>query len=95
MARSSNAFTETDPRAMEVWLQLLRAKAPDDGLAMKFELSDFAVGKAQSGVRSNYPEASEQKIFLRTAALRLPRQLMIRTRGWDPADLCERNEHTR
>ena len=51
---------------------------------MAFELSDFAVRMAESGVRARYPEASEREVFLRSAALRLPRDLMIRAYGWDP-----------
>ena len=51
---------------------------------MTFELSDFAVRMSESGVRARDPEASEREIFLRSAALRLPRDLMIRAYGWDP-----------
>jgi hypothetical protein len=77
-------FTDTDPRVMEVWLDMLRAKTPGERILMAFELSDFAVRMAESGVRERYPEASEREIFLRSAALRLPRDLMIRAYGWDP-----------
>lgn len=45
---------------------------------------------AESGVRANHPEASEREIFLRAAALRLPRDLMIRAYGWDPERHSER-----
>jgi hypothetical protein len=77
-------FTDTDPRVMEVWLDMLRAKTPGERILMAFELSDFAVRMAESGVRARYPQASEREIFLRSAALRLPRDLMIRAYGWDP-----------
>jgi hypothetical protein len=77
-------FTDTDPRIMEVWLDMLRAKTPGERILMAFELSDFAVRASESGVRARYPEASEREIFLRSAALRLPRDLMIRAYGWDP-----------
>lgn len=77
-------FTDTDPRVMEVWLEMLRAKTPGERIRMAFELSDFAVKAAESGVRARYPDASEREIFLRSAALRLPRDLMIRAYGWDP-----------
>jgi hypothetical protein len=39
---------------------------------------------AESGVRAACPNASEREIFLRTAALRIPRDLMIKAYGWDP-----------
>jgi hypothetical protein len=79
-------FSDTDPRVMRVWLELLRAKTPDERMAMAFELTDFALKVAESGVRARYPDASEREIFLRCAALRLPRELMIRAYGWDPGD---------
>jgi hypothetical protein len=81
MARHPAEFTDTDPRVMERWL---RAKTPGERIAMAFDLTDFALRVAESGVRAWYPEASEQEIFLRAAALRLPRDLMIRAYGWDP-----------
>lgn len=77
-------FTDTDLRVMEVWLDMLRAKTPGERILMAFELSDFAVQASESGVRARYPAASEREIFLRSAALRLPRDLMIRAYGWDP-----------
>lgn len=84
MSRHPAEFSDTDPRAMEVWLGLLRGKTPGERIAMAFDLTDFAIRMAESGVRSRYPEASEREIFLRAAALRLPRDLMIRAYGWDP-----------
>jgi len=82
-------FSDTDPRVMEVWLDLLRQKTPGERIAMVFELTDFAIAMAESGVRARYPEASEREIFLRAAALRLPRDLMIRAYGWDPEQAYE------
>lgn len=91
---------DTDPRAMEIWLGLLRRKTPGERIAIAFDLSDFAVRLSESGVRARFPEASEREIFLRSAALRLPRDLMIRAYGWDPEtpfnpDEHHPNEHTR
>jgi hypothetical protein len=69
---------------MEVWLQLLREKTPEEKIVMVFEMSEFAARLSESGVRARYPKASEREIFLRSVALRLPRELMIRAYGWDP-----------
>ncbi len=69
---------------MEVWMQMLREKTPGERIAMAFEMTEFAVRVMESGVRARYPNASEREIFLRSAALRLPRDLMIRAYGWDP-----------
>jgi hypothetical protein len=84
MAAHPNEFTDTDPRVMEVWLRLLREKTPGERMTIAFDLTDFALRMAESGVRANYPAASEREIFLRCAALRIPRHLMIAAYGWDP-----------
>jgi hypothetical protein len=84
MPRHPAEFTDTDPRAMEVWLRVLREKTPGERIAIAFDLTDFALRMAESGVRANHPGASEREIFLRSAALRIPRDLMIRAYGWDP-----------
>jgi hypothetical protein len=81
-------FSDTSPEAMEVWLDLLRSKTGGERMMMAFELSEFANRMSEAGVRARYPEASEREVFLRAAALRLPRDLMIRAYGWDP------DEHT-
>jgi hypothetical protein len=86
MTRHPAEFADTDPRVMEVWLRQLREKTPGERIAMAFALTDFALRMAESGVRARHPEASEREIFLRAAALRLPRELMIRAYGWDPAE---------
>jgi len=77
-------FTDTDPRAMEVWLELLRQKAPGERLATTLGLADLALKMAEAGVRKVLPRAPEREVFLRVAARHLPRELMIRAYGWDP-----------
>lgn len=84
MSRHAPEFSDTDPRAMEVWLELLRNKTPEERMEMAFRMTDFALGLAEAGVRARHPEAPEREIFLRAAALRIPRDLMIRAYGWDP-----------
>jgi hypothetical protein len=77
-------YTDTDPRAMEVWLDLLRKMPPGKKIESVFELSRMAVQFSEAGVRMAYPEADDREVFLRTAARRLSRDLMIRAYGWDP-----------
>jgi hypothetical protein len=69
---------------MEVWLEILRKKTPGERLLMALKMTDFAFQMSEAGVRARHPEASEREVFLRAAALRLPRDLMIRAYGWDP-----------
>jgi hypothetical protein len=77
-------FTDTDPRAMEVWLDLLRQKAPGERLSTTLGLADLALKMAEAGVRKTFPQAPDREVFLRVAARHLPRELMIRAYGWDP-----------
>jgi hypothetical protein len=77
-------YSDTDPRAMEVWLEVIRKKTPGERLMMALELTDFAFKLSEQGVRARYPNASDREVFLRAAALRIPRDLMIRAYGWDP-----------
>jgi len=77
-------FTDTDPRAMEVWLELLRQKPPGERLATTLGLAELALKMAEAGVRMMHPEAPDEEVFLRVAARHLPRELMIRAYGWDP-----------
>jgi hypothetical protein len=84
-------YSDTDPRAMEVWLDLLRKKSLGDKLKLTLDLSRFALQISEMGVRSRYPQAGDREVFLRVAALHLSRDLMIRAYGWDP----EQNENSR
>ncbi|MGD0298917.1 MAG: hypothetical protein ABSE86_17560 [Bryobacteraceae bacterium] len=77
-------YSDTDPRAMEVWLDLLRRMPHGKKLESVFALSRMAIQFSEAGVRMAYPDADEREVFLRTAARRLPRDLMIRAYGWDP-----------
>jgi hypothetical protein len=89
MSRHPSGLADTDPRAMEVWMDLLRSKTPGERIAIAFNLTEFALQMAESGVRARHPGASDREIFLRCAALRLPRDLMIRAYGWDPEEHSE------
>lgn len=77
-------YSDTDPRAMEVWLDLLRKMPAGKRLDSVFALNRLAIGLSEAGVRMAYPAADDREVFLRTAARRLPRELMIRAYGWDP-----------
>lgn len=84
--RHSEPYSDTDPQAMAVWVNLLRNQSVGEKIAAVFELTALAWGMAERGVRSRYPEASEREVFLRTAALHLTREEMIRAYQWDPQE---------
>jgi hypothetical protein len=80
----SPAYSDTDPKAREVWLESLRQKTPGEKLAMVFEMNEMGMRLARAGVRLRHPLASDREVFLRAAAIRLGRDLIIRAYGWDP-----------
>lgn len=80
-------YSDTDPRAMKVWRDLLGKMPPGDKLKVTLDLSHLALRMAEMGVRSLFPQADDREVFLRVAARHLDRDLMIRAYGWDP------NEH--
>lgn len=77
-------LSDTDPRAAEVWLELLCAMPPEERLAQALKLTELAFRVSEAGVRMAYPEASDREVFLRAAARRLSREQMIGAYGWDP-----------
>jgi hypothetical protein len=83
-------YSDTAPEAMQAWLDLLRKMSDGEKLASVFELIRFAREMAERGVRSRHPAAGDREVFLRTAALHLSRDQMIRAYQWDPQE----HEHT-
>lgn len=79
-------YSDTDPAALAVWLDLLRKKSDGEKIAAVFDLIDIAHAMAEMGVRSRFPGANDREVFLRTAALHLSRDEMIRAYQWDPLD---------
>jgi len=84
MSRHPPEFTDTHPRAMEVWLDLLRRMTPGERIAAALDLTGFALQMSAAGVRSVFPDADDREVLLRVAARHLPRDLMIQAYRWDP-----------
>jgi hypothetical protein len=82
---SSDWFSDTDPRALHVWIEILRRMTPAEKVEAVSRVSQDLVRVQEAAVRRLYPEAGDREIFLRTLARRLRRDLVIRAYGWDPA----------
>jgi hypothetical protein len=67
-----------------VFYEIQRRRTPAEKLQDVFELSEGLMEAQKAGVRLRYPLADEREVFLRTMALRLSRDLMIKAYGWDP-----------
>ena len=70
-------YSDTSPEAMEVWIEALRAMTGGQRALIALSLSGRAIRLSESGMRAMYPNASDREVFVRAAALRLPRELMI------------------
>ena len=77
-------YSDTDPKAMEVWLDLLRKMPAGQKIGTVFALSTMAIEFSKTGVRMQWPHADDREVFLRSASRRLSRDQMIRVYGWDP-----------
>lgn len=82
--RHPDEFADTDPRALEVFLDIQRRMKPAEKVAAVFALSNLVLRASEAGVRMEYPHATEREVFLLAAARRLGSELMIRAYGWDP-----------
>ncbi len=80
----STRWSDTTPEAMKVFIELHRKMPVQQKLAQVFEMTKLVMGLAALGVRNRYPDATEREVFLRTAALHLPKELMLRAYGWHP-----------
>lgn len=77
-------FQDTDPKAMAVWLELLRKKPAGEKLAAALSSADLVLAFYEMGVRRLHPEADDGEVRARVAARHLPRELVIAAYGWDP-----------
>ena len=71
-------------KTFEVLLELRRKMSPGDKLAQALHMSAMVVRGYQDLARKRYPHASEREVFLRAAAWRLGKEMVIRAYGWDP-----------
>jgi hypothetical protein len=78
------SFGDSDPKALEVFFEIQRRRSLGEKAKDVFELTDWMIALNEAGVRLQYPGINDREVFLRAAALRIPRELMIKAYGWDP-----------
>ena len=76
---------DTDKQTEQAYLKLLRDAPLWRKAAMVDALTRACQELAAAGIRLRYPNASEEEVRMRLAALWLERELMIRIFNWDPA----------
>ena len=82
--RLADCYRDTDPRALEVFLDLNRRMPDAEKIAAVFQMNEMLFRLAEDSVRREYPQAGTREIFLRTAARFHDRETMRRVYGWDP-----------
>lgn len=85
MPRPRDWYSDTDPKALEVFLDLQRKMTPAEKTAGVFQMIEMLWRTTEAHERQTHPLADEREIFLRVAAHRLDRETMICVYGWDPA----------
>jgi hypothetical protein len=69
------AYSDTDPRAMEVWVDLLRKQSPAEKLKTVLTMAAGGHTQLQANMRKRFPHASRHEIFERIALLNLGQEL--------------------
>ena len=80
----SDWYSDTDPQALEVFLECQRRMTASEKVRGIFQLSRMLFETAEAEVRRLHPGIAEREVFLRTADRHLDRETMIRVYGWDP-----------
>lgn len=81
--RHPEEYTDTDPKAMEVWIDLQRKMSPGDKIGAVLGASQLVLQAYEMGVRRLFPNASDEEVTRRVAARHLSRELVIKAYGWD------------
>ena len=81
---ASGWYSDTDPRALKVFLSLQARMTAAQKIQAVFDLSRMLMRLQEANVRKDFPSASDREVFLRAAERRLGRELMLRVYGWNP-----------
>src|ERR1700676_1083448 len=84
MARPHDWYSDTDPKALEVFIDLQRKMTPAEKTEAVFQMNDTVRRMTETHERKLHPGASDREIFLRVAAHHLDRDTMLRVYGWYP-----------
>ncbi|HYL35452.1 MAG TPA: hypothetical protein VEV17_06035 [Bryobacteraceae bacterium] len=86
--RKHDWYSDTDPKALKVFIDLQRRMSPAEKIAGVFQMNEMIWRTAEAVERKAHPEADDREIFLRLAARHLDRATMERVYGWYPPDRC-------
>jgi hypothetical protein len=82
--KQRTGISDTDPQVERKMIELARAMPDWKKIEQVFSLIETTRALAKSGLRARYPQATEEELKKRLAALALDRETMIKVYGWDP-----------
>ena len=77
-------FSDTDPKALELFLDLQRRMTASERILNVFRANELIRAMAEADVRRLYPLADDREVFLPIAGRHLDRDTMARVYGWAP-----------
>ncbi|MCI0487058.1 MAG: hypothetical protein L0229_10715 [Blastocatellia bacterium] len=77
-------FLDTDEEAERVLIELARTTPPWKKVEQVAATTKACRQFAMAGLRGRYPQATEEELRKRLAALVLDRETVIKAYGWDP-----------
>jgi hypothetical protein len=82
--KQRTGLSDTTQEAERVLIELARAMPDAKKIDQVFELIETVRKFGMMGLRSRHPEASEDELRKRMAALVFDRETVIEVYGWDP-----------
>jgi hypothetical protein len=76
---------DTSPQAEDVLVRLAREMPARRKFQLAASMTETVRRLAVAGIRERHPNATEDEVRKRYAALVLPRDLVVPAFGWDPA----------
>ena len=77
-------FRDTDEEAERVMIEMARRMPSSKKMDMVWSLSDSCRQLALAGLRKRYPNATDEEMHCRLAALLFDRETVMAVYGWDP-----------
>jgi hypothetical protein len=77
-------FLDTDEDAEQVLIEMARRVPVSKKLDMVWSISDSVRDLARIGIRRRYPNATDEEMHCRLAALVFDRETVMTVYGWDP-----------
>ena len=82
--KQRTGLSDTDPETERVMIELARATPDWKKIEQIFSTIEAARSMSMAGLRKRYPNASEEELKKRLAALVFDRETMMEVYGWDP-----------